>query len=329
MSEPVLNLRDVCVSFDTGRGRLQAVRGADLNLYPGETLALVGESGSGKSALARAILRLNQPPFTPNRTHVEGRITLCRDGRTTELAGANGATLRKVRANAVAMIAQESLSGLNPVGRIGSQIAEALRAASPGVTRQAADAAVLQVLEAVDLPDPPGIARRYPHQLSGGQRQRVMIAISVIRAPAVMIADEPTTALDVTVQARILRLLADLRLRSDMAMLFISHDLAVVVQIADRVAVMYAGQIVEIATVADFVAGPRHPYAAALLAMQPGRSSEADRLTRLKGNAPDPFARSQGCAFRDRCPAASQICAEAPAWSGSHRDGHRCWSPRR
>jgi len=325
MSEPILELRDVRVAFDTSRGRLQAVRGVDLQLFAGETLALVGESGSGKSALARAIVQLNQPPFTPRRTHIEGSILLHCDGAVTDLRTADRATLNRVRSRSVAMIAQESLSGLNPVWRVGAQIAEALRAAKPEISGDGLEAAVREILAAVDLPDPPAMARRYPHQLSGGQRQRIMIAISVIRAPAILIADEPTTALDVTVQARILTLLGQLRLRSDMAMLFISHDLAAIAQVADRIAVMYSGRIVETAPIAQFLALPRHPYSAALLAMQPGRT--ADRSIRLRGSAPDPFALPSGCDFRDRCQHAHGACSREPGWFGSVRDGHRCVAP--
>lgn len=324
MSEPLLRVSDVNVSFDTARGMLRAVRGASFELYPGETLAIVGESGSGKSALARAIVQLNQPPFTPQRTHISGALSLRREGGWINLAQTSAHEMNAVRSRYIAMIAQESLSGLNPVFRIGTQIREALSKAAPALDRNALQDAVLRMIDAVGLPDPGTIERRYPHQLSGGQRQRVMISIAVIRSPQILIADEPTTALDVTVQARILQLLAELRARASMSMIFISHDLAVVTEIADRIAVMYCGELVEIGPTARLLEEPRHPYTAALLALQPERRNRSDPRARLAGPVPDPMDVPQGCAFRTRCPHAQKDCASVQAWIGAVSDGHRC-----
>jgi len=324
MDDVLLRLRDMRVAFETPRGLLRAVRGVTLDLHGGETLALVGESGSGKSALARGILRLNQPPFTLPRTRIEGRAEL-RDGdRWVDLTTMPETRLAGVRARAVAMIAQESLSGLNPVWRVGRQVAEALRAADPANGRDAARAAAVAMLAAVGLPEPEAAARRYPHQLSGGQRQRVMIAMAVIRGPRVLIADEPTTALDVTVQARILRLLTGLRADRAMSMIFISHDLGVVAQVADRIAVMYAGSVVELGSVRQVLTAPRHPYTAHLIAMQPGNRTRGIRQAQTLAQVHDPLAEPAGCAFRPRCPRAADACAAMPAWQGTATAGHRC-----
>jgi peptide/nickel transport system ATP-binding protein len=240
MDEPLLAARSVSVRFETPQGPLTAVRGVDLDIRPGEVVGLVGESGSGKSAFARALLRMNAPPFTAARATVTGAAWLRRGGRAVDLVVADEATMRDVRARDVAMIFQDALSGLNPVMRIGAQLAEALLAAEPRTTRAEAEARAVAMLCDVRIADAPTRARYYPHQLSGGQRQRAMIAIAMLRDPALLIADEPTTALDMTVQARVLDILRDLQRRRGMAVLFISHDLAIVERLADRVVVMYA-----------------------------------------------------------------------------------------
>ena len=318
MTEPLLDIRDFRVSFDILQGRLPAVRGVDLRIGAGETVGLVGESGSGKSALARALLRLNQPPFTAPRTRIEGAALLATPGEADlDLVTASEDQMRRVRARSVAMVFQDALSGLNPLRRNGAQLAEALLARAPGLDRAEVTRATLAMLAEVGLRDPGGQARKFPHQLSGGQRQRVMIALAAIREPALLIADEPTTALDATVQARILDLLGLLRARIGMAMLFISHDLDVVARIADRVAVMYAGQIVELAPATALFGTPRHPYTRALLRSRPGRR---DRSQRLTGAPPDPMRLPQGCAFAPRCPLAGDICAQPPQLV----DGLRC-----
>ena len=263
MGDPVLTARDVHVRFETPTGPVSAVCGVDLDLFPGETVAIVGESGAGKSAFAKAILHLHQLPFTPDRTHIDGEITLHAPFKAA-LTTASPGTMRKVRAEAMGMIFQDALSALNPVLRIGPQIAEAVRQ----VSSDAVDNQVRDILSAIGLPA--SYLTAYPHQLSGGQCQRVMIAIATVRHPVALIADEPTTALDVTVQAQILRLLKSLQDLRGMAMLFISHDLGVVAEIADRVAVMRGGEIVEFRPTDDLFASPAHPYTKRLLASRPG-----------------------------------------------------------
>ncbi|SEB03877.1 ABC transporter ATP-binding protein [Rubrimonas cliftonensis] len=322
MAEPLLSARGVTVTFATRAGPRMAVRGVDLDVAAGETVAIVGESGSGKSAFARAVLRQHQPPFTRSRVSVGGSILLGRAAGPVDLAQADARALRAVRAREIAMVFQEAMSALNPVMRIGRQVAEAARAAEPGLSRAAADARAAALLERMGVADAARRARDFPHQLSGGQRQRVMIAIAAARRPRLLIADEPTTALDVTVQARLLALLAELKRESGMAMLFITHDLGVVRRIADRVAVMYAGRLIELAPAATFFARPRHPYAAALLDSAPGRGGAP-----LAGRAPEPWAAPEGCAFHPRCPAADATCRREPPQAQTPAGWARCWRP--
>lgn len=269
MADPVLSARSVHVRFDTPTGQVHAVRGIDLDLHPGETVAIVGESGAGKSAFAKAILHLHQLPFTPNRTHVDGTIDL-NQPFVARLSDASEDVIRKARARAVGMIFQDALSALNPVQRIGPQIAEAVRQAEPETSKEDVAAAVLDIVGGIGLPNPDETIHAYPHQLSGGQCQRVVIAIAAIRHPVALIADEPTTALDVTVQAQILKLLKSLQQLRGMAMLFITHDLDVVADIADRVVVMRNGEVVELGVTRDIFARPQHPYTRSLLASRPG-----------------------------------------------------------
>ncbi|MEO0542767.1 MAG: ABC transporter ATP-binding protein [Pseudomonadota bacterium] len=269
MDDPVLSARDVHVRFDTPAGQVHAVRGINLDLFPGETVAIVGESGAGKSAFAKAILHLHQVPFTPNRTHIEGTIALHVPFEAT-LLNAGPDIIRKARAQAVGMIFQDALSALNPVQRIGPQIAEAVRQAEPEASADVVTAKVLDIVDAIGLPAPAETIHAYPHQLSGGQCQRVVIAIAAVRHPVALIADEPTTALDVTVQAQILKLLKSLQDVRGMAMLFITHDLGVVADIADRVVVMRNGEVVELGDTHGVFTRPQHPYTRTLLASRPG-----------------------------------------------------------
>ncbi|MEM7730034.1 MAG: ATP-binding cassette domain-containing protein, partial [Pseudomonadota bacterium] len=269
MADPVLTARGVHVRFDTPTGEVHAVRGIDLDLNRGETIAIVGESGAGKSAFAKAILHLHQLPFTPNRTHIDGTIALYTPFEAT-LSAASPEVIRKARAQAVGMIFQDALSALNPVQRIGPQIAEALRQAEPDASADTITASVFDIVKAIGLPAPSEIIHAYPHQLSGGQCQRVVIAIAAVRHPIALIADEPTTALDVTVQAQILKLLKSLQDARGMAMLFITHDLGVVAGIADRVVVMRDGEVVELGLTQDVFTRPKHPYTRTLLASRPG-----------------------------------------------------------
>jgi oligopeptide/dipeptide ABC transporter ATP-binding protein len=299
---------------------LEAVRGVDLDIAPGEVLALVGESGSGKSALARGLLRLNQAPFSRHAAEVRGEARLQAAAGPVDLVAAPERRLRDVRARDVAMIFQDALSALNPVMRIGRQIGEALARRFPAMERPVRRDRVMALLGEVGLDDAARLVRAYPHQLSGGQRQRVMIAIAMARQPALMIADEPTTALDVTVQARVLAQLRTLQRRHAMAMLFITHDLSLVPRLADRVAVMYAGRLVEIGRADAVFAAPRHPYTRGLLDSRPGHRRRGAGLT---GAAPDPRGLPPGCAFAPRCRQAGPDCDMTPALT----DGVRCVRP--
>ena len=320
MTEPLLSLRDLTVGFPSAKVGIMAVRGVDLEIAPGEALGLVGESGSGKSALARALLGLNQPPFSGHRTEIGGSAVFRGQGGPVELVGASPRLLAELRAREIAMIFQDALSALNPVLRVGRQVAEALRAAQPGLDRGAADGRAVDLLARVGIEEAPARARHYPHQLSGGQRQRVMIAIAMARRPRLLIADEPTTALDVTVQARVLGLLRDLQADRGMSMLFITHDLSVVARVADRVAVMYAGRIVETGPTARLFDSPRHPYTRGLLQSRPGHRQRGQGLS---GSSPDPRSVAAGCAFAPRCPLVDATCSALPPM----RDGVRCVRP--
>jgi peptide/nickel transport system ATP-binding protein len=261
---PLLDVRDLSIAF----GEQAAVRGISFRINPGETLGLVGESGSGKSAASLAILRLLPPTAT-----VQGAVGF--GGQ--DLLRLPEEAMRRRRGREIAMIFQEPMTALNPVMPVGAQIAEAVRAHHPGESRKAVRAKVLSAMEEVGLPEVERRAKDYPHQFSGGQRQRILIAMAIVNRPRLLIADEPTTALDVTVQAQILGLLNGLRREHGLAMLFISHDLAVVAQVADRVAVMQRGEIVEEASVRALFGAPQHPYTRRLLASAPTMKTDRTR----------------------------------------------------
>jgi peptide/nickel transport system ATP-binding protein len=279
-----------------------AVDGVSFALAPRETLALVGESGCGKSVTALSIMGLVPRPqgrIGGGRIRLEGQ----------DLVGLREPQLEKLRGSRVAMIFQEPMTSLNPVMTIGAQVAESL-IVHQRLSRGAADAKALAVLDEVRIPSPALRFHEYPHQFSGGMRQRVMIAMALACEPPVLLADEPTTALDVTIQAQVLGLLADLKERHGMAMLFITHNLGVVAQIADRVAVMYAGQIVEQAPVAEVFARPAHPYTRALFAAIPRMDRDAQDLAAIPGRVPSLDAMPQGCRFAPRCPLVRQGCEQ-------------------
>jgi peptide/nickel transport system ATP-binding protein len=297
-----------------------AVRDVSFSLARNETLALVGESGCGKSITALSMMRL--VPKANGRISA-GRVLL--DGR--DLVRLSEVEMEKIRGNAISMIFQEPMTSLNPVLPIGFQVAEALRyhtEASPEEARTRA----LGLLELVKIPS---AARRYddyPHQFSGGMRQRVMIAIALACSPQVILADEPTTALDVTIQAQVLALLAELKAETGLAMIFITHNLGVVASIADRVAVMYAGDIIEIAAVEDLFAHPAHPYTEALLSSIPRVDRDAGDLRPIAGQVPPITAMPSGCRYADRCPLRIARCAEMPplvALEGARPHRVRCW----
>ena len=316
---PLLEVRDLETHFTTGAGVFKAVDGVSLSLGRGETLGLVGESGCGKSVTSLSIMRLIPQP--PGRI-AGGRIVL--EGRDLLALGED--EMRRVRGDRIAMIFQEPMTSLNPVHTIGNQIVETIRLhrdVSPAEARTRA----VEMLRLVRMPSPETRIDDYPHQLSGGMRQRVMIAMALACDPRVLIADEPTTALDVTIQAQILDLLRDLRDRTGTAIVLITHDLGVVAELADRVAVMYAGRIVEEAPVKALFGDPQHPYTLGLLASIPGLSGPGERLTAIEGSVPNPYAVPEGCRFHPRCPFAIDRCRQqAPSLTELSQD-HRvaCW----
>jgi len=303
MREQVLRVEDLRVEFRIGAEWYPAVDGVSFTLDRDETLALVGESGCGKSVTALSIMGLVPEPS--GRVSA-GRILL----DETDLRTVDEAKFERLRGDRMTMIFQEPMTSLNPVLSIGSQVAEALRV-HRGLSRTDADAKALAVLEEVKIPSARQRFHDYPHQFSGGMRQRVMIAMALACEPTLLLADEPTTALDVTIQAQVLGLLADLKERHGMAMLFITHNLGVVAQIADRVAVMYAGQIVEEAPVQEIFSSPAHPYTRALFATIPRLDRTEQSLAAIAGRVPPLNDMPKGCRFAPRCPLCREGC-EAP-----------------
>ena len=315
----LLDVRDLRVSFPSaGGGRVSPVDGVSFNLERGRTLAMVGESGCGKSLTALALLRLVPPP---GRIDTGSAIRL----GETDLLKLEGDALRRVRGRRIAMVFQDPMTSLNPVFTVGDQITEVMHAHFPISKRDARDAAA-GLLQEVGIPDPAGRLKSYPHQLSGGMRQRVMIAIALAGKPEILIADEPTTALDVTVQAQILEVLDRLRETHGMAVLLITHDLGIVAGRADRVAVMYAGQIVETAPTATLFRNPAHPYTQGLLGSVPRLTGPVGRLTPIPGNVPPAGAWPTGCRFRMRCPIVHQRSGTMPPLLPVEADHEmRCW----
>ncbi|MFM2078640.1 MAG: hypothetical protein RJA49_2530 [Actinomycetota bacterium] len=296
-SEAALSIRDLRVNFKTMLGRVQAVRGVSLDVQPGEVLGVVGESGSGKSVSFLAVMGL-----LGKNAIIEGSAKV----GDVELVGANQKTMRRARGNDIAMIFQDPLSALNPVHRVGAQVAEMLVAHHPGMSKDAAAKRSVELLDIVGIPQPEQRARQYAHEFSGGMRQRVMIAMAIANDPKVLIADEPTTALDVTVQAQILEVIDRIRKEMGTAVVLITHDLGVVARMADRVQVMYAGRVVERADVHSLFHDSGHPYTRGLLGSQPTLGN--DRLTPIPGAPPNMLQPPSGCAFRVRCPYAAQEC---------------------
>ncbi len=306
--EPILEVHDLRTLFDTDEGEVAAVDGVSWTVRRGRTTALVGESGCGKSVTALSIMRLLP---TPPARIAAGRVLL-RDGSDrppTDLLALPDRQMRRVRGNRVAMIFQEPMSSLNPVFTVGDQIAEAVELHQHLKRKEAFETAVA-MLDKVGIAAPRQRAREYPHQLSGGMRQRVMIAIALSCNPSVLIADEPTTALDVTVQAQILDLLKALQRETGMSIVIITHDLGVVAQIADDVCVMYAGKIVERSKVKELFKNPLHPYTRGLLRSRPQVSGPHERLETIPGAVPDPLHFPPGCRFHPRCDLTRQRAAE-------------------
>ncbi len=311
MSAPLLAVDDLRVEIPTQRGVVQAVRGVSFTVERGETFALVGESGSGKTMTCRAILRLIHPPGRISG----GRVTF--QGRN--LARLPERDLERIRGSGFVMVFQDPMSALNPVLTVEEQIAEALPWGRPYSRRDRA----LDLLRRVGIPDPERRLRAYPHQLSGGQRQRVMLAIALARQPALLLADEPTTALDVTIQAQILRLIVTLQKEYGMALILVTHDLGVVYHMVDRVAVMYAGQIMELAAKGDLFARPRHPYTIGLIRSVPSIDRRRP-LAPIPGSPPDLIGLGPGCPFAPRCAWASDECRTGEIPFVRVGDGH--WS---
>ena len=289
MDQPLLTVENLRVEIPTRRGPLHAVRGVSFRVQPGETFALVGESGSGKTTTCRAIVRLVHPPgrITAGRVLFEGH----------DLTRLPEPELERVRGRGVVMVFQDPMTALNPVLSVERQITEVLLATRASDSRRAR---AVELLRHVGIPDPERRLSAYPHELSGGQRQRVMLAIALARQPKLLLADEPTTALDVTIQAQILRLLVALQRELGMALILVTHDLGVVYQAADRVAVMYAGEVVELATAADLFARPSHPYTIGLIQSVPSVDRHR-RLVPIPGSPPDLAALGRGCPFAPRC----------------------------
>ena len=300
---------------------LTAVRDLSFSIARGDVLGLVGESGSGKSVTSLAIMRL-----LPPQAQVDGEIVLTENAHARDLASLDDTAMRQLRGSGMAMIFQEPMTALNPVMRVGEQIAEAVLA-HHAVSRSEAWKRAVDAMNDVAIPEPSARARDYPHQLSGGMRQRIVIAMAIVNRPQLLIADEPTTALDVTIQAQILELLAELRAKFGLAMLFISHDLAVVSHVADRVAVMYAGCLVELGAKHDIFRAAAHPYTRGLLHAVPDLKTDRTRpLETIEGTVPALAALPPGCAFEPRCTSRVVECAAALPPLVQVADGHwaRC-----
>jgi peptide/nickel transport system ATP-binding protein len=318
---PLLEVSDLRVGFATEGGLVQAVDRVSFEVRPGEVVAIVGESGSGKSVTAQTIMGLTRS----RNARIEGSVKL----EGTELIDAPDAELRRLRGDRVAMVFQDPMTSFNPVYRIGRQIAEAMRS-HRDVSRSEARERAIELFDAVGIPDAERRVDDYPHEFSGGMRQRAMIAMALVLEPELLIADEPTTALDVTIQAQILRLLAELNRKRNLATILITHDLGVVAEVADRVLVMYAGRVVEQGSLDDIFYDPQHPYTWGLL----GSLTRLDqprpqRLPQIKGSPPSLLELPRGCPFRPRCPHEFGKCTDLPglearlADAAAHRD--RCW----
>ncbi len=311
----MLTVSNLSVTFATERGPLRAVDNVGFTLAPGRTLAVVGESGCGKSVTSLAIMGL-----LAGNAHIEGEVVF--EGRNLLTLAA--ATRRSLRGGAMAMIFQEPMTSLNPAFTAGEQVAEALRV-HEGLAPDAALKRAVEMLDRVRIPEPGRRAKQYPHQLSGGMRQRVMIAMALACKPRLLIADEPTTALDVTVQAQILALLEELKRETGTAILLVTHDLGVVADYADDVVVMYAGRIAETAPAPAVFAQPQHPYTIGLLGAAPRFSAPGQRLANIAGTVPDLASPPPGCRFAPRCPFATQSCERTPALSAPPHQV-ACWN---
>jgi oligopeptide/dipeptide ABC transporter ATP-binding protein len=316
-----VELRDLRVSFKTYGGSVRAVRGVNLDVERGECLAIVGESGCGKSVTANTIMRLIPSP----PAEIAGSVRM--DG--VELLTLPEKKMKEIRGKSIGMIFQDPMTSLDPTMQIGSQIMEGLRIHDKKISRSEAEKKVCETLGMVGIPNPREQFKRYAYEFSGGMRQRVVIAMAVICKPRLLLADEPTTALDVTTQAQILGVIRDLKTHLGSSVVLITHDMGVVANMADRIAVFYAGQVVEEGASEDVFRNPSHPYTAALLNSRPRLDRDRNqKLATIGGAPPDLFAPPQGCGFFERCPAAMEICGDAPPdYFSCGEPGHRslCW----
>jgi oligopeptide transport system ATP-binding protein len=316
----VLQVNDLHVSFDTYAGEVKAVRGVTFELQEGEVLAIVGESGCGKSVTAQTIMKLN--PMPPARI-VKGEIQLI----DKDIVNASEKEMMKIRGKDVSMIFQDPMTCLNPTMQVGKQLTEAIRHHQK-MTQEDAHKEAIRLLEIVKIPNPEQRSKQYPHEFSGGMRQRVMIAMALSSAPKLLIADEPTTALDVTIQAQIMDLLQEIKDKTNTAIILITHDLGVVASMADRVAVMYAGKIVETGTAEDIFYRPSHPYTKALLKSLPTTDMDRSvRLVSIAGTPPDLLNPPVGCGFASRCTNCMKICQTElpPHFEVSKNHKSACW----
>ncbi len=309
----LLRVRGLKTYFHTDDGIVKAVDGVDLSISDGETLGVVGESGCGKSVTARSVMRLLQEP--PARIESGEILFRKKNGEVVDITKLkpHGSAMRATRGNEIAMIFQEPMMSLSPIHTIGQQIGEMLRH-HRGLEKSEAREKAIELLEVVRIPRPGAVVDSYPHQLSGGMCQRALIALAISCDPALLIADEPTTALDVTVQAQVLRLLRDIQRERGMGLMIITHDMGVIAQTADHVAVVYFGKLVETGPVAEIFRNPQHPYTRALFSSIP-KITGSDRLSPITGSVPDPYHVVRGCPFRDRCPSRFSRCEseEIPA----------------
>lgn len=319
--EEILKVENLHVSFDSYVGEVHAVRGVSLRVSEGEVLAIVGESGCGKSVTAQTIMKLN--PMPPARIKEGSAITLCGE----DIVAAEEKKMQEIRGELVSMIFQDPMTCMNPTMRVGKQLTESLRK-KRNISKQGAAAEAIRLLEMVQIPNAPERARQYPHEYSGGMRQRAMIAMALACKPRLLIADEPTTALDVTIQAQIMKLLAELGRETKTAIILITHDLGVVANLADRVAVMYAGKIVEEGAARDIFYHSSHPYTNALLKSLPTVETQKDeQLVSIPGTPPDLFAPPQGCGFGSRCDYCMNICKsnQPPDFDVGKNHKASCW----
>lgn len=318
MSELILEVRDLKVQFRSGKGTVQPIRGVNFTLKKGETLGVVGESGSGKSVTSLSIMGL-----LPEKTSeiVAGQIIF--EGK--ELTKLKEKQYQKIRGNDISMIFQEPMTSLNPVFTIGEQLSEPLRQ-HKNMSEKEIKKSIIAMLKQVGIPRSEQIINEYPHQLSGGMRQRVMISMALLCQPKLMIADEPTTALDVTIQAQILKLMKDIKVKNDMSLLLITHDLGVVAEMCDRVVVMYAGEVVEMAEIRELFNHPKHPYTQGLIKSLPSKNNRKSRLYSIPGQVPKPNEINEGCIFANRCHSAFAKCfkEEPPAFEFDNHTS-KCW----